>query len=73
MSGNTGLADRVAAWATGVGIGWLTFMVSWLLGNRLTGLIWDPPTAPIVAMAAALGLGLAVAIVGGLRLSRVHS
>jgi hypothetical protein len=39
-------ADRVAAWATGSGIGLMALMVTWLIGNRLAALAWDPRWAP---------------------------
>ncbi|HEX6206788.1 MAG TPA: hypothetical protein VF058_00360 [Actinomycetota bacterium] len=63
-------ADRVAAWATGVGIGLIAFMLTWLIGNRLIGLIWPPPVGPTVALAGAVVTGGAVAVVWGRRLTR---
>ena len=63
-------ADRVAARATGVGVGVLAFMVTWLVGARVTELIWDPPSSAVVAMAMAVAVGIVVAIVAGRRLVR---
>jgi hypothetical protein len=60
----------MAAWATGAGIGLIVLMLTWLIGNRLTGLIWDPPVGPVVAFAGAIGVGTAVAVFAGRRLSR---
>jgi hypothetical protein len=62
--------DRVAAWATGAGIGLIAFMLAWLVGNRLTGLVWGPPAGPIVAFLAAVAAGAITTLVFGIRLSR---
>lgn len=62
-------ADRVAAWATGIGIGMLVFMLTWLVGNRLTALVLEPPAAPILAMAFAVVAGSLVAVTQGRRLA----
>jgi hypothetical protein len=63
-------ADAVAAWATGVGIGLLAFMITWLIGHRIAELVWDPPVGPIVGLGAAILVGGITAIVAGRRLSR---
>ena len=63
-------ADRMAAWATGAGIGLISLMLIWLIGNRLTGLIWDAPLGPVIAFVAAIITGAAVAVVAGRRLAR---
>lgn len=63
-------ADRVAARATGVGIGVLAFMITWLVGARVTEQLWGPPASAVVAMAIAVVLGIAVAVVAGRRLVR---
>lgn len=63
-------ANRVAAWAVGVGIGWIAFMVTWLIANRVTALMLPVPTAPIVAMTLAVFAGLAVSVWQGSRLAR---
>lgn len=62
-------ADRVAAWATGVGTGALAFMLTWLFGNRLTALVLEPPVGPILAMALAVVVGGLVAVTQGRRLA----
>lgn len=63
-------ADRVAAWATGTGIGLIAYMLTWLIGNRLSGLLWDPPVGPTVAFAAAIAVGVTTAVLSGRRLVR---
>lgn len=62
---NRGPADRVAARATGAGIGLIALMLTWLIGNRLTGLIWDPPVGPTVAIVGATVAGAIVAVASG--------
>ena len=66
-------SDRYAAHATGVGIGLITFMVTWLVGARVTEHIWGPPAAAIVAMVTAVIVGIATTIVAGRRLLRTVS
>ncbi len=61
--------DRVAAWATGIGIGLVVLMLVWLVGNRLVGLAWDVPVGPVVAFTAAILSGIATALVMGRRLA----
>jgi hypothetical protein len=63
-------AEVVAAWATGVGVGLLVFMVSWLMGHRIAALIWDRPTGPIVALGTAVLVGAIMTILAGRHLSR---
>jgi cytochrome bd-type quinol oxidase subunit 2 len=63
-------ADRVAAWATGIGLGAMVFMVTWLLGNRVSTKLFSVPTGPVVAMAAAVLGGIVVAVWQGRRLAR---
>ena len=63
-------SDRVAAHATGVGIGLITFMVTWLVGARGTERIWGPPSSAIVAMVTAVIVGIVTTIVAGRRLLR---
>ena len=60
-------SDRYATHATGVGIGLITFMVTWLVGARVTEHIWGPPAAAIVT---AIIVGIAATIVAGRRLLR---
>lgn len=62
-------ADRVAAWATGAGIGLLALMLTWLAGNRLAALVWDPPVGPSVAFGGAILVGLVASLVFGRRLA----
>ncbi|MGZ8582964.1 MAG: hypothetical protein ACXWX4_07015 [Actinomycetota bacterium] len=64
------LADRVAAWAVGTGIGLMAMMLTWLIGNRLASLVWDPPVGPTVALLAAIGVGVIATALAGLRLDR---
>jgi hypothetical protein len=61
-------ADGWAAGATGVGIGLITLMVTWVVGERLTALVLRPPAGPTVAMVSAVALGVVVAVVSGRRL-----
>jgi hypothetical protein len=63
-------SDRVAAWATGAGIGLIALMVVWLVGNRLAAIVWDPPVGPIVAFGGAVVIGVVTTLVSGRRLSR---
>ena len=63
-------ADRVAARATGVGVGLLAFMIAWLVGARVTEQIWGPPSSAVVAMAIAVSVGIVVSAVAGHRLVR---
>lgn len=63
-------ADRVAAWATGVGVGLLGFMIAWLVGARVTERIWGPPSSAVVALAISVVVGIVVAVVAGHRLVR---
>jgi len=62
-------SESVAAWATGVGIGLIVLMVTWLVGNRVAGLFWAPPVGPTVAFVAAIAGGTVTAIVAGSRLA----
>ncbi len=64
-------ADIVGAWATGIGIGTMVFMLTWLVANRVTGLFMEVPQAPITAMALAVTLGTAVSAWQGRRLARL--
>jgi hypothetical protein len=64
------LADRIAAWATGVGIGLMVMMLTWLGGVRLAEIAWEPPIGPTVAFVAAIVAGLVAAGWCAVRLDR---
>jgi len=67
-------ADLISAWATGVGVGFIVFMLAWIVGARVTERIWAQPTAAIVAMSVAIAAGVIAAVLMGVRLRRsVHS
>lgn len=63
-------ADSVSAYAIGVGAGLVALQITWLVLNRLTSLVWDPPVGPTVALASAIAVGIIVSIVAGRRLVR---
>lgn len=63
-------ADRVAAWVVALGVGLIVLMVTWLVGNRLAGLIWDVPVGPTVAFGTAIVVGTAVTVIAGVRFER---
>ena len=63
-------ADIIAARAIGVGVGLLTLMIAWLVGNRLLGLVLDAPEGPTAAFITALILGVFAALVVGQRCVR---
>jgi hypothetical protein len=62
-------SEIVAARGIGIGIGLIVLMVTWLVGNRLAGLVWDPPVGPTVAILAALAAGIVASIVFAHRLA----
>jgi hypothetical protein len=63
-------ADSVSAWAIGIGVGLIALQLTWLLGNRLTSLLWGPPVGPTIAFALAIVTGIIVSVVSGRRLVR---
>jgi hypothetical protein len=63
-------ADRLAAWATGLGVGLIGLMLTWLIGDRIAEMLWGSPTGPIVAFTAAIVVGTISTVVAGRRLSR---
>jgi len=63
-------ADSVSAYAIGVGAGLVALQVTWLILNRLSSLVWDPPVGPTVAFVSAIVVGIIVSIIAGRRLAR---
>ena len=63
-------ADLGAAWAVGAGVGLLTLMITWLIGNRVLGLVLDAPLAPTIAFIAALVSGAVATVIAGQRCAR---
>ena len=63
-------ADSVSAWAIGIGVGLIALQITWLLGNRLTSLLWGPPMGPTIAFTLAIVTGIVVSVVSGRRLVR---
>jgi hypothetical protein len=63
-------ADSVSAYAIGVGAGLVALQITWLILNRVTSLVWDPPVGPTVAFAAAIIVGVIVSVIAGRRLAR---
>ncbi len=64
-------ADRVAAQATGVGVGFIALMVTWLIGARLFERVWGQPSAAYVALATAVLVGVGAGAWAARRLVRV--
>ena len=63
-------ADGVAAWAVGIGVGLITLMVAWIVGNRIATVVWDPPVGPTVAFVGAILVGIVATVVAGIQLVR---
>jgi len=63
-------ADRVAAIATGIGVGVIAFMLTWTIGARITEQMLERPTSAYVAMATALVVCVVVSVVAVRRLQR---
>jgi hypothetical protein len=53
-----GRADGVAAWAVGIGVGLITLMLTWIVGNRIATVVWDAPVGPTVASIGAIVVGM---------------
>lgn len=62
-------ADLISAWAVACGVGLIVLMVAWLVGNRLFGLLLEPPQGPAVAFGTAVALGIVTTTVIGKRLA----
>jgi len=60
--------DRVAARATGLGIGLIAFMLTWTIGARATTSVLEAPANAYVAMFIAIVVGVAVTLLAGRRL-----
>jgi hypothetical protein len=67
-----GPADRVAARATGIGVGLLAFMIAWIAGAPISERLWIQPAAAAVAITTALVVGIVVAFVATRRLLRTQ-
>lgn len=65
-------ANRIAAQATGVGLGLLVFMVVWTLGSQIITRMWGPPSGALVAMGIALLAGIVMTITTWRRLVRTQ-
>ena len=63
-----GRADGVAAWAVGIGVGLIALMLTWIVGNRIATVVWDPPVGPTVAFIGAILVGIVATVVSGIRL-----
>ncbi len=63
-------AHRLAARATGAGVGLVALMLTWLVGSRLVALVWPPPLGPTAALVAAQVVGLGTGVAVGARLAR---
>lgn len=61
-------ADRVAASATGFGIGLIAFMLTWTIGARATNPVLETPANAYVAMIIAIAVGVVVTLLAGRRL-----
>jgi hypothetical protein len=66
-----GRADRVAAWAVGIGVGLIALMLTWIVGNRIAMVVWDAPVGPTVAFIGAILVGIVATVVAGIRLVRL--
>jgi hypothetical protein len=64
-------ADSVSAWAIGIGVGLIALQVTWLIGNRLASLLWEPPLGPTIAFASAIVAGIVVSVIAGRRLVKI--
>lgn len=54
---------------TGIGFGWIAFMVTWIVANRVTAQFLPLPEGPLTAMASAIVAGIAISLWQGHRLA----
>ena len=66
-----GRADGVAAWAVGIGVGLIALMLTWIVGNRIAMVVWDPPVGPTVAFIGAILVGIVATVIAGIQLVRL--
>lgn len=62
--------DRIAGWATGIGIGAAIFIIAWTTFNRLFGMWMPVPEGQIAALTGAVIAGGGAALERGRTLSR---
>ncbi|HEX9763149.1 MAG TPA: hypothetical protein VGA97_08625, partial [Acidimicrobiia bacterium] len=62
-------AEAVAGWATGVGIGLIVFMVTWIVAARVAAAVQAGAFGAVVAMGLAVAAGVVVAFRSGRRLA----
>ena len=65
--------DVLATRAMAVGIGLLVLMLTWLVGNRVAGMLWEAPTGPVVAFASAITSGIVGGLIGFRRLIATYN
>ena len=53
---------------TGIGVGLIVVMVTWLVANRVIGLMVAPPVGPVVSITVAVVGGAVTAVVACRRL-----
>lgn len=61
-------ADRIAARVTGLGVGLIAFMLTWIISARITERVLDPPNSAYLAMAMAIAVCVGVTLRVGHRL-----
>ncbi len=54
---------------TGIGFGWIAFMVTWILANRVTARLLPLPEGPLTAMGSAIVSGIVISLWQGRRLA----
>lgn len=63
--------NAVAAWATGLGVGLATLMLSWSIGHRIGEFMWGRFTGAIAGLGFAIVVGAVTTAVAGRHLSRL--